>query len=361
MNCRRSWLYTSTFCGKRRVIHRTWTNPRQAWMGEPVWRPRSPPSKHGSMLRRPSKSLWPRRPALRARLCRRGRRSCRVGSGAYKPECALGSGGFGTVYRCRDEQLERDVAVKLFNGAAERYGPTDVFLHEAKAAARLRHPGVVAVLDAGRTEDGIGFVVYELVRGSTLRDHIATGPVARGRAVRWLIEAAEALHAAHKCGIVHRDIKPANILIDDQDKARLADFGIAKLDDRFFLNDKGEVVGTMAYMSPEQAGGQSHWASPQSDIFSLGTVMYELLCGRTPFRGQDFEEIRQQILERSVQPPRTIDDSISKELEAVCLKALARSRKTASRRPPTWQRPCAGRWPRGGHGQSWQGRPRRFC
>ena len=248
--------------------------------------------------------------------------------GRYKPECALGSGGFGTVYRCRDEQLERDVAVKLFNGpAAERFGRTDHFLHEAKAAARVQHPGVVAVLDAGRTEDGLGFVVYELVRGSTLRDRVAAQPVGRDKTVRWLTEMAEALHAAHKCGIVHRDVKPANILIDDQEKARLADFGIAKLDDRFFLNDKGEVVGTIAYMSPEQADGQSHWASPQSDIYSLGTVMYELLCGRMPFSGTNWNEVRQQIIGRAVQPPRTIDDTISKELEAVCLKALAKKQE----------------------------------
>ncbi len=248
--------------------------------------------------------------------------------GRYKPECELGSGGFGTVYRCRDEQLERDVAVKLFNGAAaERFGQTDDFLHEAKTAARVRHPGVVAVLDAGRTEDGKGFVVYELVRGSTLKDRVAAQPVGRDKVVRWLIEMAEALHAAHKCGIVHRDVKPANILIDEQEKARLADFGIAKLDDRFFLNDKGEVVGTIAYMSPEQADGQSHWASPQSDIYSLGTVMYELLCDRTPFCGENWNEVRQQILGRAVQPPRTIDDTIPQELEAVCLKALAKKQE----------------------------------
>jgi serine/threonine protein kinase len=248
--------------------------------------------------------------------------------GRYKVQSELGSGSFGNVYRCRDEQLDRDVAVKLFSGpAASWYGRLDDFLHEAKAAARLRHPGVVAVLDAGRTEAGQGFIVYELVRGATLRERMAAQPPDLEQGVQWVIEIAEALHAAHKCGIVHRDIKPANVLIDEAGKARLTDFGIAKLDDRFVANDAGAVVGTIAYMSPEQAGGQSHWASPQSDIYSLGAVLYELLCRRTPFTGKDFEELRQQVIARAVVPPRTIDDAIPKQLEAICLRALAKKQE----------------------------------
>ena len=244
--------------------------------------------------------------------------------GRYKPVAELGTGSFGTVYRCRDEDLERDVAVKLFHKDLAIYGEVEHFLHEAKTAARLHHPGVVAVLDTGRTTDGKGFIVYEFVSGPTLQDRIRGENASREEAVRWVMQVAEALHAAHKSGIVHRDIKPANILIDEAGKARLTDFGIAKRDDRFFTNDVGALVGTMAYMSPEQASGLSHWATPLSDIYSLGAVLYEVLCRRTPFSSTDREELRQQVVGRAVLPPRTIDDSIPEALEAVCLKALAK-------------------------------------
>jgi serine/threonine protein kinase len=236
----------------------------------------------------------------------------------------LGTGKFGAVYRCRDEQLERDVAVKLFFKDPELCDRLEHVLHEAKSAARLRIPGVVAVLDTGQTEDGRGFVVYEFVHGPTLQDRIVAEKIGHEEAVRWVIQIAEALHAVHKCSIVHRDVKPANILIDEAGQARLTDFGIAKLDDHFFTDDAGAQVGTLAYMSPEQAGGMSHWATPQSDIYSLGAVLYHELCGRPPFIGADHVDLCEQILDRAVRPPRTIDDRISRKLEAVCLKALAK-------------------------------------
>jgi hypothetical protein len=249
---------------------------------------------------------------------------CPAQIGRYKPLERLGGGACGTVYRCRDEQLERDVAIKLFNKGSSPDNRLESVLHEAKSAARLHHPGVVAVLDTGLTDDGMGFVVYDFVRGSTLEHRIATQKLDRKEAVRWVVQIAEALHAAHKCGIVHRDIKPANILIDNAGQAHLTDFGIAKLDDRFFVKDAGQVVGTLLYTSPEQAQGLSHWAAPQSDIYALGTVLYQLLCGRTPFSGTTFHDLREQIIGRTVLPPRTIDDSIPRDLEAICLKALAK-------------------------------------
>jgi serine/threonine protein kinase len=245
--------------------------------------------------------------------------------GRYKPLEQLGAGQFGTVYRCRDEQLERDVAIKLFcDSFLTNNDELDHVLHEAKSAARLRHPGIIAVLDTGRTEDDRGFIVYEFARGSTFRDRISNQSVERDLAVRWVIQVAEALHAAHKCGIVHRDVKPANILIDEADQARLTDFGIAKLDDRFYADDAGTIVGSLAYMSPEQAAGLSHWATPQSDIYSLGVVLYQVLCGRMPFSDVNSDELRKQIIGRAVSPPRSIDDGIPKALENICLKCLAK-------------------------------------
>src|SRR5204863_4480775 len=139
---------------------------------------------------------------------------------------------------------------------------------------------------------------------------------------RWTAEVADALHHAHKQGIVHRDIKPANVLVDADGKTHIADFGLAKLDDRFFKDDTGRVLGTAAYMSPEQAAGQSHWASPQTDIYSLGVMLYQMLTKRLPFGGRTLSEMLEQVKQRVPSPPRTIDDKIPKPLEDICLKAM---------------------------------------
>ena len=143
--------------------------------------------------------------------------------------------------------------------------------------------------------------------------------------MRWVAGSAEALHHAHKNGIVHRDIKPANILLDEESRPHVADFGLAKMDDHFFKNDAGRVLGTAAYMSPEQAAGQSHWASPQTDIYSLGVMLYQMLTKRLPFGGRTLSELLEQVKQRIPSPPRTIDDKIPKPLEDVCLKAMAKN------------------------------------
>ena len=134
------------------------------------------------------------------------------------------------------------------------------------------------------------------------------------------------LNHAHKQGIVHRDIKPANILLDREGKTHIADFGLAKLDDQFFKNDAGRVLGTVAYMSPEQAAGQSHWATPQTDIYSLGVMLYQMLTKKLPFSSVGTAtDVLEQIKLRIPPPPRTVDEKIPKELEEVCLKAMAKS------------------------------------
>jgi predicted Ser/Thr protein kinase len=247
--------------------------------------------------------------------------------GRYSIKRMLGSGSFGMVYHCFDEELKREVAIKVPHGtSAKSQSRVKEFLHEAQSAARLRHPGIVTVLDTSQTPEGRVFIVYEFIPGKTLQDHFEEGKYTHQDAARWIAEVADALHHAHKQGIVHRDIKPANILIDDDGQTHIADFGLAKLDDQFFKNDAGRVLGTVAYMSPEQAAGQSHWATPQTDIYALGVMFYQLLCRRLPFSTTaELTEVLQQIQHRVQPPPRTIDDKIPAALEEVCLKAMAKS------------------------------------
>ena len=194
-----------------------------------------------------------------------------------------------------------------------------------KAPPGLRHPGIVTVLDTGQTDDGRVYIVYEFIRGTTLQSRLEQGNYSLDDVVRWVAGSAEALHHAHKNGIVHRDIKPANILLDEDSQPHIADFGLAKMDDQFFKNDAGRVLGTAAYMSPEQAAGQSHWASPQTDIYSLGVMLYQMLTKRLPFGGRTLSEMLEQVKQRVPSPPRTIDDKIPKPLEDVCLKAMAKN------------------------------------
>jgi serine/threonine protein kinase len=248
--------------------------------------------------------------------------------GRYIVREELGAGGFGRVYRCYDPELKREVAVKLARADKPSTTRRDgQFVHEARSAARLRHPGIVPVLDAGRTDDGLAYIVYEYVAGQTLHQRIAHGDYTREQAVHWCIEIAEALHYAHGHKIVHRDVAPANVIIDDQGHSRLTDFGLARLDGAFYRDDYGCVLGSLAYLSPEQARGDSQWAKAPSDLYSLGVVLYELLTGRPPFCVEpttNLKRFREQIERSAVDPPRTIDETIPAPLEAVCLKALAK-------------------------------------
>ena len=246
--------------------------------------------------------------------------------GRYRIINHLGSGSFGLVFRCCDEDLKRDVAIKIpLRHRSNSTDRVDEFLHEAQSVARLKHPGIVTVWDANQTDDGRVFIVYEFIEGDSLQTRLQSRDFDSVDAVRWITDVAEALQHAHAQGIVHRDIKPANILLNTEGRACVADFGLATIDEGFFKDDAGSIVGTIAYMSPEQASGRSHWATPQTDIYALGVTLYQLLTGKLPFASKSVNEALDQIKHRDPAPPRTVNTSISPELEEICLKAMAKS------------------------------------
>jgi formylglycine-generating enzyme required for sulfatase activity len=227
------------------------------------------------------------------------------------------------VYLAHDEQLQRLVAIKVpHRKLVSRPEDADAYLTEARTVANLDHPHIVPVFDVGSTEDCPCYVISKFIDGTDLATKLKHARLPLEQAVELVATVAEALHHAHKHGLVHRDIKPGNILLDNRGKPFVADFGLALRE-----QDVGQgprYVGTPAYMSPEQAGGEGHRVDGRSDIFSLGVVLYELLTRRRPFRGDSQEELLEQITSFEPRPPRQYDDRIPKELERICHKALAK-------------------------------------
>jgi eukaryotic-like serine/threonine-protein kinase len=203
-------------------------------------------------------------------------------SGRYRLEAKLGSGGMSTVYLARDETLDRSVAVKVMHREmSEQPDQLERFHQEARSVAKLTHPNVVSVIDAGE-DGGHPYIVFEYVKGETLKQRIGrVGALDTQEAIAYAIEVARGLTGAHARQMVHRDIKPQNILIDDEGRAKLTDFGISRQLEQDGMTATGRVLGTTDYVSPEQAMG--HPVDPRSDIYSLGVVLYEMLIGQVPF------------------------------------------------------------------------------
>jgi serine/threonine protein kinase/formylglycine-generating enzyme required for sulfatase activity len=243
--------------------------------------------------------------------------------GRYRIERLVGQGGFGLVYVAQDEQLNRPVAIKVPHARLiSRPEDAQAYLHEARIVANLDHPHIVPVYDVGSTPPFPCFVVSKFIDGENLAERIRRERPATEQAAELVATVAEALHHAHARGVFHRDVKPANILIDSSGQPFVSDFGLALKDENFGVGARR--AGTPAYMSPEQARGENHRVDRRSDIFSLGVVFYELLTGQRPFRTESLPALLDQIASEDPHPPRQLDHAVPRELERICLKALAK-------------------------------------
>lgn len=244
----------------------------------------------------------------------------------------LGRGGMGVVYRGRDILAERDVAIK-FILAAGYASASDVarFQTEARAIAAIEHPGVVTLHVVGE-HAGRSYLCMEYCSGGSLKDRIRLGPPSPHQAAELTALLADAVQAAHERGIIHRDIKPANVLLTADGRPKLTDFGLAKrLDGSDNITASEALLGTPAYMSPEQAAGHARVLTPATDIYSLGAILYELLAGRPPFPSESAIGVLHRILNDEPTPPGRLRPGVPADLEAVCLKCLAK--KPADRYP----------------------------
>jgi tRNA A-37 threonylcarbamoyl transferase component Bud32 len=244
--------------------------------------------------------------------------------GKFELMGTIGQGAFGTVYKAHDPELDRIVAIKVLRaGNLAEPQELDRFLREARSVAQLRHPPIVSVHEVGQS-DGVPYLVSDLVEGVTLADLLSGRRPGFREAAELVATIAEALHFAHERGVVHRDVKPSNIMLGEDGRPCVMDFGLAKREaGEITMTVEGQVLGTPAYVPPEQARGESHATDGRGDTYSLGVVLYQMLTGELPFCGTT-RMLLHQVLHDEPRPPRRLNDRIPRNLETITLKAMAK-------------------------------------
>ncbi len=243
--------------------------------------------------------------------------------GDYELQEEIGRGGMGVVFRAYQKSLKRDVAVKMIlRGELASEADRERFRVEAEASAHLDHPGIVPVYEVGEINH-YSYFSMKYVVGETLGQRLARGPLPAREAVSILSKVSRAVHFAHQQGILHRDLKPSNILLDESGQPHIMDFGLAKRsNDEESLTRTGAILGTPAYMAPEQAGGVRGNVGPVSDVYSLGSVLYHMLIGHPPFQAASPVDIVLMVLEQDPVPPRMINPVVDRDVEMIALRCL---------------------------------------
>jgi tetratricopeptide (TPR) repeat protein len=255
--------------------------------------------------------------------------------GRYRVIRLLGEGGMGTVYEAEQEEPRRVVALKVIRPGRATAERVRRFRHESQALGRLQHPGIAQIYDAGTADTGLGpqpYFAMELVRGESLDRYVATHPLNTPEKLALMARICEGVHHAHQRGLIHRDLKPGNILIDETGQPKILDFGVARLTEAeaqlTVQTEVGQIVGTLAYMSPEQVMGDPHGIDTRSDVYSLGVILYELLAGKLPYnvRGQKLHEAVQAIREAEASPLSSFSREYRGDIETIVGKALEKDK-----------------------------------